>query len=212
MAAPLAGTRAGLEAGNCVIAGVQSPIADVSPPSPWLRAIGGLRPARDSFAVRLRPPPGVRPSAGDSAGRCDRPPRGVQADHPAELEDIVELREPEVHAHRAVHRRRGREVLGSLFALARPPVQLAQAEVAVGDERTHAKCFCQRHRLTKSWFRFLEIRAILAQGDLSEETEGPCLVSAFLAFPGESQRALRTRGRINVMPRRAGRNAATDGR
>mgnify|MGYP003694201217 CR=1 FL=1 len=36
------------------------------------------------------------------------------------------------HPHLAVHRRRGGEVLLRLLALARAPVELAEAEVAVG--------------------------------------------------------------------------------
>jgi hypothetical protein len=47
----------------------------------------------------------------------------------------LRLLQPEGHAHLAVHRRRGGEVLLRLLALARAPVELAEAEVAVGDER-----------------------------------------------------------------------------
>jgi len=39
----------------------------------------------------------------------------------------------------AVHRRRGGEVLAGLLALVRAVVELAEAEVAVGDEGAHAE-------------------------------------------------------------------------
>ena len=38
-----------------------------------------------------------------------------------------------------VHRRCGGEVLAGLLTLARAPIELTEAEVAVGDERAHAK-------------------------------------------------------------------------
>src|SRR5437773_6574703 len=46
----------------------------------------------------------------------------------------LRLLQPEPHIHLAVHRRRGGEVLLRLLALTRAPVELAEAEVAVGDE------------------------------------------------------------------------------
>src|SRR5262249_33506166 len=46
----------------------------------------------------------------------------------------LSLLQPVRHPHLAVHRRRGDEVLLRLPALARAPVELAEAEVAVGDE------------------------------------------------------------------------------
>src|SRR5207244_9619038 len=45
---------------------------------------------------------------------------------------------PVRHAHLAVHRRRRGEMLPRLITLARAPEQLAEAEVAVGDEGAHA--------------------------------------------------------------------------
>src|SRR5262249_3596283 len=48
------------------------------------------------------------------------------------------LLQPVRHPHLAVHRRRGGEMLLRLLTLARAPVELAEAEVAVGDEGAHA--------------------------------------------------------------------------
>jgi len=42
------------------------------------------------------------------------------------------LLQPVRHAHLAVHRRQGGEVLPGLLLLTRAPVELAEAEVAVG--------------------------------------------------------------------------------
>src|SRR5262245_55713737 len=57
------------------------------------------------------------------------------------------LFQPVRHPHLAVHRRRGGEVLLCLLALARAPVQLAETEVTVRDEGTHAAWLCERERL-----------------------------------------------------------------
>jgi hypothetical protein len=44
------------------------------------------------------------------------------------------LLQPVRHVHLAIHRRRGGEVRARLLVLARAPVELAEAEMAVGDE------------------------------------------------------------------------------
>jgi hypothetical protein len=51
----------------------------------------------------------------------------------------MRLFQPVRHPHLAVHRRRSGEMLQRLFALAHAPVELAEAEVAVGDEGAHAE-------------------------------------------------------------------------
>src|SRR3989442_8345579 len=51
----------------------------------------------------------------------------------------LSLLKPVAHAHLAVHRRRGREVLLRLRTLACAPVELAEAEVTVVDEEAHAE-------------------------------------------------------------------------
>src|SRR5262245_33352588 len=57
------------------------------------------------------------------------------------------LLEPERHVHVPVHHGRGDEVFAGLLALARASVELAEAEVAVGDERPHAARLGERQRL-----------------------------------------------------------------
>ena len=55
--------------------------------------------------------------------------------------------QPEVHAHRAVNRRSGGQVLVGLRSVARSLVELAEAEVAVGDEGAHAELGGERQGL-----------------------------------------------------------------
>src|SRR5262249_30063237 len=56
----------------------------------------------------------------------------------------LSLLQPVRHAHLAVHRRGSGEVLAGLLTLSRAPVEFAEAEVAVGDERSHAERRRQR--------------------------------------------------------------------
>ncbi len=57
------------------------------------------------------------------------------------------LFQPVRHAHLAEHRRRGREVLLRLLVLARAPVELAESEMAVGDQRAHTELVSRSERL-----------------------------------------------------------------
>ena len=61
-----------------------------------------------------------------------------------------------------------------LLALARAPVELAEAEVTVGDERAHPQRFCERERVTVMTVSALRGLAALAQiaGGRMPATEG----------------------------------------
>src|SRR5262249_13799033 len=59
------------------------------------------------------------------------------------LELRLRLLQPVRHPHLAVHRRRGGQVLLRLLALARARVELAEAQVAVGDFGAHLELRCQ---------------------------------------------------------------------
>src|SRR5690242_17814461 len=74
----------------------------------------------------------------------------------------LRLLQPEPHVHLAVHRRRGGQVLPRLLALARAPVELTEAEVAVGDERAHAKFGREGKGPTIRGFCVLRVRGISA--------------------------------------------------
>jgi hypothetical protein len=60
-------------------------------------------------------------------------------------------------------------VLPGLLALARAPGELAEAEVAVGHQRTHTQLFGERHGLAVMGFGGLDLRGFPMRGDLAEE-------------------------------------------
>ena len=62
-----------------------------------------------------------------------------------------------------------------LLLLARAPVELAEAEVAVGDERAHAEHIGQIEGLTIKSLRFLEVWRRAPGGNVSENPQDPCL-------------------------------------
>src|SRR5262249_2408888 len=81
-----------------------------------------------------REPAPVRVRATTKRSTC-KSSRSPLQDCPAQLSHLLlGLLQPVRHAHLAVHRRRGGEMFSGLLALARAPVELAEAEVAVGDE------------------------------------------------------------------------------
>src|ERR671919_3215746 len=98
--------------------------------------------------------------------------------------------QPEPHAHLAIHRRGSREVLVRLLAPAAVVVELAEAEVAVSDERAHTELLAEgerpliallRHR--GSWLR----RS--CQRDLTQQAVRPRLVALLTVGPCELERA-----------------------
>src|SRR6266852_4852212 len=60
----------------------------------------------------------------------------------------LRLLQPELHVHLAVHRCRSGEVFHGLLLLTGYSIELAEAEVAVGDERTHAARLGEGQRLS----------------------------------------------------------------
>src|SRR5215475_7691105 len=100
------------------------------------------------------------------------------------LELRVRLLQPKAHVHLAVHGRRGGEVILRFMWLARAPGNLAEAEVAVGDQRAHAELAGERQRL-----------AVVASGilgaacrrDVTDEAEGVGLACPSPQPAGERQ-------------------------
>jgi hypothetical protein len=90
----------------------------------------------------------------------------------------LRLLQPVRHPHLAVHRRRRREVLLGLLALARAPVELAEAEVAVGDEGAHAARLGECQRLAVVALGFSHISWIAPRGHITEQTKSVDLVAA----------------------------------
>src|SRR5262245_38172010 len=89
----------------------------------------------------------------------------------------VGLLQPVRHLHLAVHPYRRSEMLLRQLALARAPVELAEAEVAVGDEGTHAEVAGQIERLAIETLRSIEIRRRCTRLDLGEESQDSCFVT-----------------------------------
>src|SRR5262249_62142932 len=99
----------------------------------------------------------------------------------------LRLLQPVRHPHLAVHRRRGGEVLLRLLALARASVELAEAEVAVGDDETHPTRFGE-----------VEPPAIvvggvvkhggIGLGNVAQKQTYPCRLADLLMLPGEFKR------------------------
>src|SRR4029434_781406 len=78
---------------------------------------------------------------GSLRGTADRP--SAQLAH-----FLLGLLQPVRHVDLALHRRRGGEMLLRLLALARAPVELAETEVAVGDEGAHPEVLSEGERVT----------------------------------------------------------------
>src|SRR5438552_6187374 len=89
-----------------------------------------------------------------------------------------------MHLHLTVHRRRRAEMLMRLLALARAPGELAEAEVAVGDERAHAELAGERQRLAVVAFSVL---GAACRRDITGEAEGVGLACPRPLAAGERQ-------------------------
>src|SRR5713101_5080606 len=72
---------------------------------------------------------------------------GTVALRPSAVQLRLCLFQPVAHVHLAVHRRSSHKVLSGFMTLARPSVELAEAEVTVGEERAHAKLVAKGHSL-----------------------------------------------------------------
>src|SRR5437867_3516242 len=86
----------------------------------------------------------------------------------------LRLLQPEPHVHLAVHRRRDGEVLVRVLTLARAPVELTEAEVAVGDKGAHAELLGQIEGLAIKALRSVEVWRRAACGGLGEDSQDSC--------------------------------------
>src|SRR5713226_7570347 len=78
----------------------------------------------------------------------------------------------------------------SLLSAPHPPVQFAQTDVAMRDERAHAESFSQGESLAIVFFRLADSRGIFARHDLAKESKSVRLVSSLFVLTGETQGAL----------------------
>src|SRR6266404_5100204 len=92
----------------------------------------------------------------------------------------LRLVQPEAHVHFAVHRRRRRQMLSRLLVLVGLPKELAQMEMTVGGERTHAELASQGQGLAVVAFCRPVSRRITTGSDFTEQAEAPRLVPALL--------------------------------
>src|SRR5262245_48390703 len=99
----------------------------------------------------------------------------------------LRLLQPERHLHLAVHRRRGADMFLRLLAIARAPVELAEAEVAVGDEGAHAEIFGEGKGTTIRGFGMLRVCEISARAELTKKPQGIRLMSPLPEVAGESE-------------------------
>src|SRR5260370_38127180 len=81
----------------------------------------------------------------------------------------LRLLQPEAHVHIAVQRYCGGEVLADLLLLLCTLIELAKAEVAVGDERAHAERVGERQRLAVVACSFV---GAARRRDVTGEAEG----------------------------------------
>src|SRR5258705_5885465 len=94
----------------------------------------------------------------------------------------LRLLHPVRHLHLVVHRRRGGEMLTRVIPLVCPPVELAEADVAVGKERAHPELLGERQGCTVVALRVSTVEGTGMSGDLAEEVEGPGFVAALPAL------------------------------
>src|SRR5713101_8630073 len=113
----------------------------------------------------------------------------------------LRLLQPELHVHLAVHRRRGGEVLLSLLALARAPVEFAEVEVAVGDEGAHPEFGGKGHRLAVVPLPVFRICRLAIRRDGASHAERPCSATAFLLNARKLDSPLSELPRVIDLPR-----------
>ena len=77
------------------------------------------------------------------------------------------LLQPEAHAHLAVHRVGGAEILMCLLALTRPAVELAEAVVTASHERAHAAGFGECQRLAIVSFSMFAVAMVKMGRDIT---------------------------------------------
>src|SRR5262245_30424347 len=79
-----------------------------------------------------------------------------------------------------------------LLALAGAPVELAEAEVAVGDEGAHAELVGQSEGLAVVGLGPVALRRIPPRGDFADKAQGICVGSTLLVIAGEVEGTLST--------------------
>ena len=125
--------------------------------------------------------------------RASRPPE-PNAHRCSLFSQLLQLRlrplQPQSHFHLTHHRRRSSEMLFGLLSASCPPVQFAQTNVAMSDERAHAEFFSEGHSSTIMLLGFLNLRCNSLRANLAQKPERLRLLASFLGLPREIQGAL----------------------
>ena len=90
-------------------------------------------------------------------------------------------------------------MLLGLLALARAPVELAEAEVAVGDDQTHFARVAERER-TMIVIRSVRREGRIGVSNLAQKQMYPCRLTVLFMFPGELERRQRFPPSIACVP------------
>src|SRR5580698_6771449 len=85
---------------------------------------------------------------------------------------VLSLREPETHVHVAVHRGCGGVMVLCIAGFAGAAMDLAETEVAVGDQRAHAVALRQRQRVAKVAGAALVVETLRIGFDIAEQMMG----------------------------------------
>src|SRR4029453_2589642 len=99
----------------------------------------------------------------------------------------LRLRELQVHVHCPVHPYGAAEALACLLPLADAATELAEAELAVGHERTHPQLPCQRNRLVVVLPGTFQVEPIGVCCNLTEEAKDPGLPPPLLLLACQVQ-------------------------
>src|SRR5262249_12520100 len=100
---------------------------------------------------------------------CPAGTEGSASGEPSQLS--LRLLQIEPHVHFAVHRGRGSEILARLLAFTRAPVELPEAEMAVGDKRAHAARLGEGQRLAVVGLAAFGIEPVGGGRDVTEQVE-----------------------------------------
>src|ERR1700730_5961701 len=103
----------------------------------------------------------------------------------------LRLSQPVRHAHLPIHRRRGRDVFAGLVALTCAPVELTEAEVAMGDEGAHREFVCQGHSSAIAGLSDSDAYRNLARSNFAQHVHGVGLVPALLVLVRQANRLSR---------------------
>src|SRR6266545_159507 len=159
----------------------------------WMSSVGGspivailrMPPVRGVSSARRSPVPSARvaPTRMRAEARTSAFFIGLLACRPQRRLGLIQ---PESHVHLAVHRRGSREMFAGIATLFRgASVELAETQVAIGHDRTHAQFASEGHGLPVGGFSLFRIGWVAMCSDLAQSAERPRFLVPSLAVAGE---------------------------